>query len=1030
MAIIEIQKTTNLDVTVTADPLHGYTFTNESEGHKFVITGTRSGSPITLAGVVTARFKRNNKTTVFIAGDKAKIENGKAVVTLLKDCYNVPGRFDFYVYVTSGGATTCVYYGTGTVIQTEEGTLIDSGEAVPSLEEFTEIVQNAQAATSEAENVNVTQTKSGNAITLTTTDRNGTTVSNILTDPSGIIASDFNASLAYGAGAYVIYTDGNLYRLTSDHEANVAWGDTGKTRVTIGEEVTNLKSALAYNTNPSINRNTSDYIPQWEQGNLTASGESASVNLIRTADYLEVPNGFTVSVEFDATLFDSRAVVFSAPSTEATKANFPFSDTIKDYTNTSGSTKYLRFRLGRLPTAAITPDIGYSAYVIKKHWDGQIETNIKNYYKNNLVDIYGVTEGKYWHYNNDKVQNNADWFLCKIPVSAGDKIFVHGLSASAVGGGVGYAIRNQDDNTTIVSGDEFDNWYITVPENGAWLYFSCAMTARNTLVLSVFNGEPKFESTQFPIPIVDMQELVYGIYINSNGEIAENTSYGLTGYLKIVGGQTYEVNVGTLYPNSRCGGFYDANKEFISICPSSTEAADGGKYTFVAPSNAEYVRLCGQRQNLALITCALVCPEFPEIPDAVKDIIIVGDSWSDMDTASTYTKWPAVFAQCFAGNIYNYARNGSKISGADNWALNGTVGGQVAAVLTDTSYETDDIGTVFIVGGINDYRANVAESTVLSAISSHVSRLRTRFPNARYICVFNHQLYVSKDQFDFFTQLCRDVRQTIGIPAFTSFGWFSADHMITSDYVHPDNDGHMAFAANMLSIYNGGNPVRISNSLTLTGTNAIVTIKETFSDASIVRDVAVNIHDVSSSGREAFTVQQGSGLLSNAPFNAYCGEKAPTELFNPDTISTGVYLDRSGEIQNSGIYALSDYIAVEPETTYYVANGTIYPDSRCGAFYNEDKSWHTYAPSSSAASDAKAYTLTTPANVYYMRICYLTENTGSQSVSKQMDTINKAVAVIGTSDAVPTESKKRPTTFRFAVNYNDNGDYNGAGSVI
>jgi len=977
--------------TVKPDPLTGQTFTGEAGAHTFRIAGeTTGGAAAPITGTISGRFLRSDNVTVALTGT---LSSGVAAVTLTGECYAVPGRFIISIYSTEGGVDMCIYCGVGNVFRTSSDQIAYPSESLPDLEDLIEQVQAAIASCP----------ASHSAI-------------------QASVAPTFAQATANPAGTYVWY-DGSCYYLPDGHTAGTSWANTTKTAAVIGNDVADLKSALTNNTNYVINKNTNYHVPQWEQGNLTASGESASGNLIRTADYLEVPNGFTVSVEFDATLFDSRAVVFSAPSTEATKANFPFSDTTKEYTNTSGSTKYLRFRLGRLPTAAITPDIGYSAYVIKKHWDGQIETNIKNYYKNNLVDVCEVIEGKYWHYNNDRAQNNADWFLCKIPVSAGDKIFVHGLSASAVGGGVGYAIRNQDDNTTIISGDEFDNWYITVPENGAWLYFSCAMTARNTLVLSMFNGEPKLESTQFPIPIVDTQELVYGIYINSNGEIAENTSYGLTGYLKIVGGQTYEVNVGTLYPNSRCGGFYDANQEFISICPSSTEAADGGKYTFVAPTNAEYVRLCGQRQNLALITCTLVCR-------VAKDIIIVGDSWSDMDTASTYTKWPAVFAQCFAGNIYNYARNGSKISGADNWALNGTVGGQVAAVLTDTSYETDDIGTVFIVGGINDYRANATESTVFSAISSHVLRLRTRFPNARYICVFNHQLYVSKDQFDFFAQLCRDVRQTIGIPAFTSFGWFSANHMITSDYVHPDNDGHMAFAANMLSIYNGGNPVRVSNSLTLTGTNAIVTINEIFTDASIARDVAVNIHDVSSSGREAFTVQQGSGLLCNAPFNAYCGMKAPTELFNPDTISTGVYLNKSGEIVSSGIYALSDYIAVEPETTYYVANGTIYPDSRCGAFYNEDKSWRTYAPSSSAASDAKAYTLTTPENVYYMRICYLTENTGSQSVSKQMDTINKAVAVIGTSDAVPTESKKRPTTFRFAVNYDDNGDYNGAGSAI
>ena len=49
------------------------------------------------------------------------------------------------------------------------------------------------------------------------------------------IAPTFDATQAYDAGTFVYYTDGNLYRLTSAHAANVTWANTQKTQVKVGE---------------------------------------------------------------------------------------------------------------------------------------------------------------------------------------------------------------------------------------------------------------------------------------------------------------------------------------------------------------------------------------------------------------------------------------------------------------------------------------------------------------------------------------------------------------------------------------------------------------------------------------------------------------------------------------------------------------------------------------------------------------------------------------------------------------------------
>ena len=58
-------------------------------------------------------------------------------------------------------------------------------------------------------------------------------------------AGAFVQATAYPAGTYVTYTDGNLYILPNGHDANATWANTTKTQVSVGGELSELKSAIA-----------------------------------------------------------------------------------------------------------------------------------------------------------------------------------------------------------------------------------------------------------------------------------------------------------------------------------------------------------------------------------------------------------------------------------------------------------------------------------------------------------------------------------------------------------------------------------------------------------------------------------------------------------------------------------------------------------------------------------------------------------------------------------------------------------------
>ena len=134
MAVIKISRTVALDAPILTEALHGTLFTTEGQAHEFTIHCTQGGAAVTLSGTVTAKFIREETgDTILCAGS---LSAGAAVVTLPADCYHRSGRFSMTVFVTSGSVATVVYACTGTVKAAEDGTLIDQGGVVPSIDEI------------------------------------------------------------------------------------------------------------------------------------------------------------------------------------------------------------------------------------------------------------------------------------------------------------------------------------------------------------------------------------------------------------------------------------------------------------------------------------------------------------------------------------------------------------------------------------------------------------------------------------------------------------------------------------------------------------------------------------------------------------------------------------------------------------------------------------------------------------------------------------------------------------------------------
>lgn len=179
--------------TTKVESLRGTAFTEEDGAHTFRIAGVdASGETVPLSGTVLAKILRADNITIDVSGT---ITDGVASVTMVGDCYHVPGRFSIVVYLSDGITTIAIYAAVGDIYRATSDTELDSGTTVPSLVQLEAAYQNALSAAAAAntaatgaERVNVSMSKSGDTITFSATDRTGATTTATMSDQSEEVA--------------------------------------------------------------------------------------------------------------------------------------------------------------------------------------------------------------------------------------------------------------------------------------------------------------------------------------------------------------------------------------------------------------------------------------------------------------------------------------------------------------------------------------------------------------------------------------------------------------------------------------------------------------------------------------------------------------------------------------------------------------------------------------------------------------------------------------------------------------------------
>ena len=225
-------------------------------------------------------------------------------------------------------------------------------------------------------------------------------------------------------------------------------------------------------------------------------------------------------------------------------------------------------------------------------------------------------------------------------------------------------------------------------------------------------------------------------------------------------------------------------------------------------------------------------------------MIIIGDSWSDVTQTDGITKWPILFAEEHPDiTIHNYARGGSSVAGADNFAVNGTMGGQVAAAIADTSFDHDQVKYIAIMGGVNDIRGYSGDPqtsgiTLGNAFASLISRLKDEFVNAIVRVFINNYIPMTKNHYRTVQWAKMQIKAITHTPAYNMLGWIFTTYY-GSDRIHPINVGHQLIEANVDACMFGGSPTFVDsqsgNMAATSGTNTMNAHFIPYEDRLVIR---------------------------------------------------------------------------------------------------------------------------------------------------------------------------------------------------
>lgn len=182
----------------------------DAAANRFGIRVFRNGSEVDLSGVSCQAYFQNAEGTNIALTSYGTVSGNVAYVTLPQACYNVEGQFCLAIKLIGGGVTGTMRIIDGMVCNTGTTGAVAPTSSVPTYQEILSTYAAMVSATSAA---------------------------------NLAIAEEFDASENYPAGKNVI-NDGALYVLPNGHTAGTTWANTTKVASNLGDQVTDLKSAV------------------------------------------------------------------------------------------------------------------------------------------------------------------------------------------------------------------------------------------------------------------------------------------------------------------------------------------------------------------------------------------------------------------------------------------------------------------------------------------------------------------------------------------------------------------------------------------------------------------------------------------------------------------------------------------------------------------------------------------------------------------------------------------------------------------
>ena len=146
-----------VDVELEAGQVHR-SFVNFSIGEgdinsqRYGVRLFRNGEPENVSGSVVGYFIRPDGNTVALTGSKS---GNEAWVTLSQSCCAVEGQFMLAIKITSGSMSNTVRIIDGTIVDTVKGAVIDPGNVIPSLADYTDLAEAIEAAAESIEGITI-----------------------------------------------------------------------------------------------------------------------------------------------------------------------------------------------------------------------------------------------------------------------------------------------------------------------------------------------------------------------------------------------------------------------------------------------------------------------------------------------------------------------------------------------------------------------------------------------------------------------------------------------------------------------------------------------------------------------------------------------------------------------------------------------------------------------------------------------------------------------------------------------------------